>query len=327
MKRREFIAGLGGAVAWPVVTRTQGERVRRIGVLSYEAETDVNERELRAEFVARLRELGWIEGRNIHVEYRFADNDNERMRTYVQELIALRPNVIFANAAVVPVLHAATATIPIVFAGGADPVAAGLVASVARPGGNVTGFSNNVASIATKRLQVLMQIASHVTHVVLMYDPGYSSGSSQFLSELESAGASIGVEVAGVAVLSADEIETAVAALAQRPGAGLVVYAGGSTVAHLQTIIGAAAIHKVPAIYRDRHYVDAGGLGSYGADGRESYRGAASYVDRILRGERPSDLPVQAPTKFEFVVNLKTAKALGLTVPEALLATADEVIQ
>jgi putative ABC transport system substrate-binding protein len=327
MRRRDFIAGAAGAAVWPIGGRAQQIEQRRIGIISYEAENDVDEKQLRAEFYARLRELGWIEGRNIQVEYRFADNDDGRLRTYVWELIALRPDVIFANAAVVPVLQAATATIPIVFAGGADPVAAGLVVSVARPGGNITGFSNNVGSIATKRLQVLKQIAPRITHVVLMYDPGYSSGSLQFLAELEGVGASIGVEVAGVAVRSVDEIENALGALAGRSGGGLVVYAGGSTVAHLDTIIAGAAIHNVPAIYRDRHYVAAGGLVSYGADGRESYRGAATYVDRILRGERPADLPVQAPTKFELVINLKTARALGLTIPETLLATADEVIQ
>jgi putative tryptophan/tyrosine transport system substrate-binding protein len=328
MKRREFIVGLGGAAAWPLVGRAQqAERVRRIGVISYEAENDAGERERRNEFSARLRELGWIEGRNIQVEYRFAGNDDGLMRTLVRELVALRPDVIFAGAVVVPALQAATATIPIVFAGGADPVAAGLVASVARPSGNVTGFSNNVPSIATKRLQVLKQIAPGVTHVALMYDPGYSSQSLQFLAELKDVGASIGVEVAGAAVGNADEIENALAALAGRPRGGLVVYAGGSTTAYFDAIIAGAALHGVPAIYRDRHYVAAGGLASYGADGREAYRGAATYVDRILRGEKPASLSVQQPTKYQLVINLKTAKALGLTIPETLLATADEVIE
>jgi ABC-type uncharacterized transport system substrate-binding protein len=328
MRRREFIAGLAGAATWPLAARAQqAERMHRIGVMSFEAENDAGEGERRNEFSAPLRELGWIEGRNIQVEYRFAGNDDGRMRTLVRELVALRPDVIFAGAVVVPALQAATATIPIVFAGGADPVAAGLVASVARPIGNVTGFSNNVPSIATKRLQVLKQIAPSVTHVALMYDPGYSSQSLQFLAELKAVGASIGVEVAGAAVGNADEIENTLTALAGRPRGGLVVYAGGSTTAYFDTIIAVAAMHSVPAIYRDRHYVAAGGLASYGADGREAYRGAATYVDRILRGEKPADLPVQQPTKYQLVINLKAAKALGLTIPETLLATADEVIQ
>jgi putative tryptophan/tyrosine transport system substrate-binding protein len=261
------------------------------------------------------------------IEYRFAGNDAGRMRTCARELVALQPDVIFAGWVAVPVLQAATATIPIVFAGGPDPAAQGLVASLARPGGNVTGFSNNVASIATKRLQVLKQIAPRVTHVALMYDPAYATGALQFLAELEAVSASIGVEAAGAVVRNAAEIENALAALAGRPGAGLVVYAGGSTVAYLDTIIAAATMHDVPAIYRDRHYVAAGGLVSYGADGGESYRGAAAYVDRILRGDKPADLPVQLSTRIKLVINLKTAKALGLTIPETLLATADEVIQ
>jgi putative tryptophan/tyrosine transport system substrate-binding protein len=328
MRRRDFIGLVGAAATWPLVARAQqAELVRRIGVFSYEAENNTDERELRSEFTARLRELGWIEGRNIQFEFRFAGNDDGRMRTHARELVALQPDAIFAGWVVVPALQTVTATIPIVFVGGADPVAAGLVASLARPGGNVTGFSNNVPSIATKRLQVLKQIAPRVTHVVLMYDPGYSSGSLQFLAELEAVAASIGIEVAGAAVRNAEEIEAALAVLASRPGGGLVVYAGGSTFAYLDAIIAGAAMRGVPTIYRDRHSVAAGGLVSYGADGRESYRGAATYVDRILKGEKPADLPVQAPTKYELVINLKTAKALGLDVPPTILARADEVIE
>ena len=328
MERREFIGLVGAVAAWPFVAQAQqAPLVRRIGVISYEAENNTDERELRNEFTARLRELGWIEGRNIQFEFRFAGNDDGRMRTYARELAALQPDVIFAGWVVVPALRTATATIPIVFAGGADPVAGGLVASLARPGGNVTGFSNNVPSIATKRLQVLKQIAPRVTHVALMYDPGYSSGALQFLAELEAVGTSIGIELAGAAVRNAEEIETALAVLAGRPGGGLVVYAGGSTFAYLDAIIAGAAKRDVPTIYRDRHSVAAGGLVSYGADGRESYRGAATYVDRILKGEKAADLPVQAPTKFELAINLKTARALGLSVPDVLLAQATEVIE
>jgi putative ABC transport system substrate-binding protein len=327
MKRRTFIAGLGIASAWPVVAQAQqDERIRRIGAIWYDADNAV-ERELRDAFTVRLRELGWIEGRNIHIEYRFAGSDIGRMGTDARELVALQPDVIFANWVVLPVLQSATDTIPIVFVGGTDPVARGLVASLARPGGNVTGFSNNVASIATKRLEVLKQIAPRVTHVALMYDPAYSPAALQFLAELEAVSASIGVELAEAVVRNAAEIENALAALAGRPSAGLIVYAAGGALVYLDTIIAAAAMYDVPTIYRDRHSVAAGGLVSYGADGREAYRGAATYVDRILKGAKPADLPVQQVTKIDLVINLKTAKALGLTIPETLLATADEVIQ
>jgi putative tryptophan/tyrosine transport system substrate-binding protein len=328
MRRREFLAALSGAVAWPVMARAQQpDRLRRIGVLRYERENDAYPKEFLDKFNTRLRELGWIEGRNIHIDYRFADNDAGRMRTSASELVALQPDVIFAGVVTVPAVQAATKTIPIVFAGGNDPVAEGLVASLAQPGGNVTGFTNNVPSIATKRLQVLKQIAPFVTHVALMHDPGYSTSALQFLAELKVVRASIGVEAAGAVVRDAAEIENALAALAGRSGGGLIVLTGGSTLTYLDTIIAGAAMYNVPAVYRDRHYVAAGGLVSYGADGRESYPGAATYVDRILRGAKPADLPVQTPTKFELVINLKTTKALGLTIPETLLATADEVIQ
>jgi putative ABC transport system substrate-binding protein len=327
MRRREFIRLIGGTAAWPLAASAQPpKRMRRIGVISYENENDADERELRDQFTARLRELGWIEGSNLHTDYRFAGNDARNMRAYAKELVDLQPDVIFAGYEVVTALKMVTTNIPIVFAGGPDPVAAGLVASMAQPGGNVTGFSNNPPSIATKRLQVLKEIAPLVTRVALMYDPGYS-GALQFLAELQAAALSIGAEAKGVAVRNPAEVEDAVAALAARPGGGLIVFAGGSTFAYLGKIIASAARHNIPAIYRDRHYFAAGGLASYGTDGRESYRGAASYVDRILRGAKPSDLPVQQPTKFLLVFNLKTLKALGLDVPVSLLARADEVIE
>ena len=250
------------------------------------------------------------------------------MHTYAQELVGLQPDVIFApTSEAVAAIHAATRTIPIVFTGGTDPVAKGLVASMARPGGNVPGFANNGASIATKRLQLLKQIAPRIMQVALMYDPLLSSDALAFLAELHVAASSISVEVSGAAVHNPADIKNALVALAARPGSGFVVYSGGSTFTYLDAIITEAAKQGIPAIYRDRHYVAAGGLASYGSDGREGHRGAATYVDRILRGAKPSDLPVQQPTKFQFVINLKTAKALGLTIPETLLATADEVIQ
>jgi putative tryptophan/tyrosine transport system substrate-binding protein len=332
MKRREFIAGLGGAAfAWPLAARGE-TRIRRVGVLMDGAVTEAGlqsflERERIGEFTSRLRELGWIEGRNIRIEYRFAANEAERVRSYARELVALEPEVIFAQAPVVKELKAATGTIPIVFAGGADPVAEGLVTSLARPGGNITGFSNNPASIATKRLQLLKEIAPRVTRVALMYDPVQASGSLEFLAELHGIAPSMSVEVIGAPVLNIAEIEASLAGLAGRPNGGLVVYANGSTVAYLDTIIAEAAKHDIPAIYRDRHYVVAGGLASYGTDGLEGYRGAATYVDRILKGAKPGDLPVQQPTRFQFVLNLKTANALGLVIPTGILAIADEVIE
>jgi len=328
MKRRSFIAGLACAAAWPVMAKAQQpDRMRRIGVIRYERENDAYIKDFLDKFNTRLRELGWIEGHNIHIDYRFAENDAGRLRTCAWELVSLQPDVIFAGVVMAPALQAATSTIPIVFAGGTDPVAEGLVASLAQPGGNVTGFSYNVPSIATKRLQMLRQIAPRITHIALMHDPAYSRAALQYLPELKVVGASIGVEAAEAVVRNAAEIEKALAALAGRSGGGLIVLTGGSTLTNFDTISAGAAMHYIPAIYRDRHYFAAGGLVSYGGDGRESYPGAATYVDRILRGAKPADLPVQTPTKFEFVINLKTAKALGLTIPETLLATADEVIQ
>jgi ABC-type uncharacterized transport system substrate-binding protein len=330
MRRREFVTLLGGAAVLGCPRGAPGQprdRMRRIGVISYENENDADERELRDQFTARLRELGWIEGSNLHTDYRFAGNEARNMRDHAKELVDLRPDVIFAGYQAVIALKTITTTIPIVFAGGPDPVAAGLVASLAQPGGNVTGFSNNPPLIATKRLQVLKEIAPLATRIALMYDPGYSSGALQFLAELQAAALSINAEAKGAAVHNPAEIEDALAALAVTPDGGLIVYAGGSTFAYLDKIIASAAKHNIPAIYRDRHYVVAGGLASYGTDGRESYRGAATYVDRILRGAKPSDLPVQQATTFNLVLNLKTAKALGLTVSDALLARADEVIE
>jgi len=326
MKRRDFIAGLGCATAWPLAARAQAPRMRRIGAISISVENDTGAQDIIEAFATRLRELGWIEGRNIQIDYRFPGNDAARLRAYARELVNLGPDVIFATEPTVPALKEATRTIPIVFSGGADPVAAGLVASLARPEGNVTGFTNNPPSVATKRLGLLRNIAPHVTRAGLMYDPVRSSG-TQFLAELEHAVPSLGIEIAGLPVSNIADIEGGIAALARAPNNGLVVYAGGITTTRIDTIVAAAATYKIPAIYRDRHYVVAGGLASYGTDGLEGLRGAAEYGDRILRGAKPADLPVQQPTKFPFVLNLKTAKALGLAITSGVLATADEVIE
>jgi putative tryptophan/tyrosine transport system substrate-binding protein len=327
MRRRDFIAGLGSAAAWPLEARAQDVQMRRIGAISISAENDAGAQDIIEVFVKRLRELGWIEGRNIRIDYRYPGNDAARLHAYARELVALRPDVIFAMSPAVTALKEATRTIPIVFSGGADPIAGGLVASLARPDGNVTGFANNPPSIATKRLVLLREIAPQVLRVAMMYDPAQAPDASEFLAELQAAAPSLRAEVVGLPARNIEDAESGIAALARMPDGGLVVYAGGFTITSIDAIAAAAAKYKIPAIYRDRRYVAAGGLASYGTNGFESLRGAADYVDRILRGAKPADLPVQLPTKFELVINLKTAKALGLSIPETLLATADEVIQ
>jgi putative tryptophan/tyrosine transport system substrate-binding protein len=328
MKRRTFIAGLGSAVVWPLAAFAQrGQRQRRLGMLLdlRPATLDV----FRWEIVAkRLEELGWIEGRNLIIDRRFAGGDLEQARAYARELVALNPDVIFAISNVVPAAQAATATIPIVFVGGADPVTENLgVSSLPRPGSNITGFTNNPPSIGTKRLQVLKDIAPRVAHVALMYDPVLASGPLEFLAELQTLPRSIGVDIEQTPVRNSSEIEQSFSALADKPNTGLIVYAGGATVENRDTIILEAAKHKIPAVYRDRGYVAAGGLASYGADGRESTLGAANYIGRILQGAKPNELPVQRPTKFQLVLNLKVAKALGLEISQNLLAIADELIE
>ncbi len=277
--------------------------------------------------VKRLEELGWIEGRNLNIDRRFAGGDLEQAHAYARELVALNPDVIFAISNVVSMVHDATATIPIVFAGGADPVTENLVSSLPRPAGNITGFTNNPPSIGTKRLQVLKDMAPRVAHVALMYDPVLASGALEFLAELQRIPRSIGVDIEQAPVRNGSQIEQSFSRLAGKPNPGLIVYAGGATVEKRDTIIAEAAKHKIPAVYRDRGYVAAGGLASYGADGRESTVGAANYIDRILRGAKPDELPVQRPTKFQFVLNLKVAKDLGLEISPTLLAIADEVIE
>src|SRR5262249_12190630 len=249
-----------------------------------------------------------------------------RIRTRARELVALQPDVILADAPTVPALQEVTRTIPIVFVGGADAVAEGLVASLARPGGNVTGFSNNSPSIATKRLQLLKEIAPKVTGVSFVYDPLWP-GSSAFRSELETVVAKFGVRFLSTTVQNALDIVLTIEAASREPDWGLIVYSAGSVDTHRELMIALANRSKLPAIYGFRHFAMLGGLVSYGVDRNDPFRRAASYVNRILRGAKPADLPVQEPTKFELMINLKTAKALGLTIPETLLATADEVIQ
>jgi putative ABC transport system substrate-binding protein len=327
MRRRELIVALGVAAAWPLAARAQqGERVRRIGVLMNVVESDPQGRARLAVFVQQLKELGWTDGRNVRFDFRGGAGDSERYRRYASELIALSPDVIFANAsAIVAPLQQLTRTVPIVFATVVDPVGAGLVESLARPGGNITGFTAFEYAIAAKWLELLKEIAPGVTRVAVLRDPAIAAGIGQFAA-IQAVG-SIGMELSVVSTREPGAIEAAVAAFARGPNGGLVVTAGpvvANNPGLLQTL---AARYKLPAVYPFRYFVEAGGLLSYGPELASQFRTAAGYVDRILKGEKPADLPVQAPTKYELVINPKTAKALGLEVPPTLLARADEVIE
>ena len=329
MKRREFITLMGGGVAaWPLMARAQqSERVRRLGVLMAVAADDSEGLARLAAFRDTLKQLGWSDGQKIVMEYRWAGGDAERLRQYAAELIALAPDVILAvGGSTVGPLQQASRTVPIVFTQTPDPVGAGFVDSLARPGGNATGFTLFEFGTSGKWLELLKEIAPRLTRVAVLRDPAIPQGSGQ-LGAIQSVASSLGVELRPVDVRDAREIERAINAFAQSPNGGLIVTASGVSVVHRDLIVTLAARHKLPAIYFQRFFVAAGGLMSYGPDSVEPHRLAAGYVDRILRGEKPADLPVQAPTKYEIVINLKTAKALSLEVPEKLLALANEVIE
>ena len=329
VRRRQFITLFGGAVAaWPLAARAQqGERVRRIGVLIYQAADDAEGQARLAAFTQALKQLGWSDGRNLRIDTRWATAE-DILRRHAAELVALAPDVLVAasgTATVAPLLQA-TRTVPIVFVITIDPVGAGFVASLAKPGGNATGFMAYEYSMSGKWLELLKEIAPRVTRAAVLRDPAVASGIGQF-GAVQIVAPSFGVELIPVDVRDAGEIERAVAAFAPRSNGGLIVTASALGTVHRQLIIALAARHKLPAVYFNRAYVTAGGLISYAPDVIDEYRRAAGYVDRILKGEKPADLPVQAPTKYELIVNLKTAKALGLDVPATLLARADEVIE
>jgi len=328
MRRREFIRLVGGVAGWPLVARAQqGERVRRIGVLMNVAADDPEAEARNVAFLQGLHELGWTEGRNVRIDYRWAAGDADRLRRYAAELVALAPDVVLASGtSTVGPLQRASGTVPIVFAGVADPVGAGFVNSMARPGSNATGFISFEYVLSGKWLELLKQIAPGVTRVAVLRDPEISGGTGQF-GAIQSVAPSFGVELSPINVRDAGEIERAIAAFARSSNGGLILTASGLAMVHRDLIIALAARHKLPTIYYYRIFVSAGGLVSYGPDPHNQYRLAASYVDRILKGEKPADLPVQAPTKLELAINLTTAKALGLTVPPTLLARADEVIE
>jgi putative tryptophan/tyrosine transport system substrate-binding protein len=329
MRRREFITLVGGAaVAWPLASRAQQpERVRRIGVLLPVTPDDTEFQTRVGAFLQGLQQLGWAIGHNVRIDTRWAGASATEIRRHAAELVALAPDVILAHG--VPTLGPllqATRTVPIVFPTAADPVAAGFVDSLARPGGNATGFMDLEYGMAGKWLELLKQIASGVTRVAVLRDPATPTGPAQF-GVIQAVAPSLGMEVNPVNVRDASEIERAVGANARFPNGGLIVTPSGWASVHRELIVKLAAQHKLPAVYFGRYFVAGGGLISYGPDLSDQYRRAAGYVDRILKGEKPADLPVQAPTKFELVINLKTAKALGLEIPPTLLARADEVIE
>jgi putative ABC transport system substrate-binding protein len=327
--RRKFLATLGGAAAtWPLVARAQQpERMRRIGVLMNLGSDDAEGQARNAAFLQGLQELGWTVGRNVRIEYRWGAGDAELFRRYASELVALAPDVILAGGgAVVPSLLQATRTVPIVFTGTPDPVGAGFVESLARPGGNATGFTIYEYGISGKWLELLKEIAPHVTRAAVIRDPAIAAGLGQW-GAIQSVAPALGVELRPLGVRDAGEIERAITAFAHSPNGGLIVTGSALAIVHRELITTLAARYRLPAVYTLPLMANAGGLISYGPDSIDPYRRAAGYVDRILKGEKPADLPVQAPTRYELVINLKTAKALGLTVPATLLARADEVIE
>ncbi|MGA8396985.1 MAG: ABC transporter substrate-binding protein, partial [Pseudolabrys sp.] len=321
---------LGGvASAWPLAARAQqGEQMRRIGVLTSGAAADDPDGQVRsAAFVQGLQQLGWTDGRNIRIDYRWGAGDADNMRKYAAELVALAPDVILASgtASVAPLLQA-TRTVPIVFVQVTDPVGAGFVDSLAHPGGNATGFLLFEYAISAKWLELLKEIAPRVSRAGVIRDPAQTAGTGQF-GVIQSVAPSLGMDVSAINLRDAPEIERGIAAFARSANGGLILTSSALSVVHRDLIVTLAARHKLPAVYYRRQFVTGGGLISYGPDVAEQNRRAAGYVDRILKGEKPADLPVQAPTKYELLVNLKTAKALGLTVPTSLLARADEVIE
>jgi putative ABC transport system substrate-binding protein len=328
MKRREFITLAGTAAAWPVAARAQQpERMRQIGMLIPQAADDPESHARVAAFAQGLQEAGWIVGRNVQIEYRWGAGDADRVRRNARELVALAPDVILTSGgSTLPPLLDATRTVPIVFVNVADPVGAGVVESVAHPGGNATGFMQFEYDLSAKWLELLKQVAPSVKRVAVLRDPAIVSGVGQF-AVIQSVARSAGVEVRAVNVRDAGEIERPIAAFARGANGGLVVTASALAVVHRKLVVALAAQHKLPAVYYRRLFATDGGLISYGPDLADQFRRGAGYVDRILRGEKPADLPVQAPTKYELVINVKTAKALGIEVPPTLLARADEVIE
>jgi putative tryptophan/tyrosine transport system substrate-binding protein len=327
--RREFISALGGGiVAWPLAARAQQpEQMRRIGVLTGGSADDPAVQNVLAAFLQGLQQIGWTDGRNVRIDTRWAEGNAADTRKYAAELVTLAPDVILATAnPPLEQLLQATRTVPIVFTIVVDPVGSGYVDSLSRPGGNATGFMMFEYSLCGKWLELLKQIAPGVTRVAVLRDPALAAGIGQF-AVLQSVAPSLGVEVRPVDVRDASEIERAVAAFARSANGGLILTTSALSVVHRNLIVTLSARHNLPAVYFERAFVAAGGLISYGPDFLDQFQRAAGYVDRILKGEKPADLPVQAPTKYELVINLKTAKVLGVAVPQTLLVAADDVIE
>ena len=330
MRRRKLICLIGGAaVAWPLAARAQqADRMRRVGVLLNRVADDPEEQARLAAFLQRLQELGWTDGRNVWIDYRWAAADPDRSRTYAAELVALAPDVILAaGSQSVAALQQTATTVPIVFANVVDPVGAGFVARLARPGGNATGFTPFEYSLSGKWLELLKEIAPNLTRIAILRDPGIATGIGQFAAIQAMASPSLGVELSPIDVRDGGKIERDIAALARESNSGLIVTASSGASVHRELIIMLAHRHGLPAVYPFRYFVTRGGLISYGPDPTDQFRRAAGYVDRILKGEKAADLPVQSPTKYELAINLKTANALGLTMPPSLLARADQVIE
>jgi ABC-type uncharacterized transport system substrate-binding protein len=328
VKRREFITLMGGAAAWPLAARAQEpDRMRRIGVLTNLVENDPEGQARDAAFLQGLQQLGWTDGRNVRIDIRRTLGDTDRARRDAAELVALAPDVILTTgSAAMGALQQTTRTVPIVFVTVIDPVGAGFVESLARPGGNVTGFSLFEYGLSGKWLELLKEIAPGVMRVAVLRDTAVGSGVGQY-AIIQAVAPSLGVELRPIDMRDAGEIERAVTAFARLPNGGLIIVGAPSAVVHRNLIITLAARHQLPAVYPIPYFARSGGLISYGPDSIDPYRRAAGYVDRILKGAKPADLPVQAPTKYELTINLKTAKALGIEIPSTLLARADEVIE
>jgi putative tryptophan/tyrosine transport system substrate-binding protein len=334
MRRRDFITLVGGAAAthlspWPMVARAQQPaQMRRLGVLMNGAETDQNSQRYLAAFQQALRPLGWIEGKSLSVDVRWTAGDPERTRVYAPELVSLAPDVILsASSPNLVALRRLTRTVPIVFTLVTDPVAQGFVSSLSHPDGNITGFTAYEPSMASKWVDLLKQIAPSLARVCLMFNPDVSVQSKLFWRSIEATASSFGLEATAVPVRSVDEIETGIAGVALTPSAGLIVPTDGFLTRHRQLLVELVARHRIPAVYPQRQYVDAGGLMFYGTNLFDQFRQSAIYVDRILKGMKPGDLPIQQPTKFDLIINLRAARALGIELPIGLMLQASEVIE
>jgi putative ABC transport system substrate-binding protein len=328
MRRREFIAGLGGAAAWPLAARAQQLGVRKIAMLSGGAETDPEQTVRFAAFQQALRTAGWVEGRNISIDIRYADGQTARIDSFAREMVDARPDVLVASTSpVVAAFRRLTSAIPIVFVVVSDPVGSGFVADLARPGGNITGFINIESSLSGKWVELLKEAVPRLNRVGMMFNPDTAPQANYYLAPFEAAARSLAIESIAISVRSEAEIEQSIAALGREPDAGLVVMSDVFVSVHRKLIITHAGRFHLPVVYPFRFFVKEGGLISYGVHLLDSYTRAASYVDRILKGEKPADLPVQVPTKFELAINLETANALGITLPPMLLGRADEVIE